>query len=137
MNADELRAIQAPLKQLYRDQPDAARVPARAEGSLDPNDIAIVVEDVGGGVEHTRHVVAQIVALVSGRHISRTVATAGAGGHDGGADGHRRIVKESSAVRAGTVGPQGAAGEGQPTAGVEKPTAGLSGVRRPKWAIQS
>ncbi|MEA2745792.1 MAG: hypothetical protein QOG25_4163, partial [Acetobacteraceae bacterium] len=25
MNADELRATQAPLKQLYRDQPDAAR----------------------------------------------------------------------------------------------------------------
>src|ERR1700733_15297554 len=43
MNADELRATQAPLKQLYREQPDAARVPARAEGSLDPNDIAIVV----------------------------------------------------------------------------------------------
>ena len=26
MNAEELRATQAPLKQLYRDQPDAARV---------------------------------------------------------------------------------------------------------------
>ncbi|HBK07315.1 MAG TPA: osmotically inducible protein OsmC [Acetobacteraceae bacterium] len=44
MNADELRAKQAPLKQLYRDQPEAARVVARAEGSLDPNDIAIVVD---------------------------------------------------------------------------------------------
>ena len=44
MNADQLRAIQAPLKQLYRDNPDAARTPARAEGSLDPNDIAIVVD---------------------------------------------------------------------------------------------
>jgi uncharacterized OsmC-like protein len=44
MNAEELRAIQAPLKQHYRDQPKAALVPARAEGSLDPNDIAIVVD---------------------------------------------------------------------------------------------
>jgi len=50
MNADELRAIQAPIKQLYRDQPDAARVPARAEGSLDPNDIAIVVDAWHGKV---------------------------------------------------------------------------------------
>ena len=44
MQADELRAIQAPLKQLYRDNPAAALIPARAEGSLDPNDIAIVVD---------------------------------------------------------------------------------------------
>lgn len=44
MQTDELRAIQAPLKQLYRDNPAAALIPARAEGSLDPNDIAIVVD---------------------------------------------------------------------------------------------
>jgi uncharacterized OsmC-like protein len=50
MNADELRAIQAPIKQLYRDQPEAARIPARAEGSLDPNDIAIVVDAWQGKV---------------------------------------------------------------------------------------
>jgi uncharacterized OsmC-like protein len=43
MNADELRAIQAPLKKLYREQPDAARVPARAEGILDTEDIACTV----------------------------------------------------------------------------------------------
>jgi uncharacterized OsmC-like protein len=49
LNADELRAIQAPLKQLYRDDPAAARVPARAEGSLDPDDIAIAV----GAWHHT------------------------------------------------------------------------------------
>jgi hypothetical protein len=34
MNAEELRAVQAPLKQSYRDTPDAARVPARAEARL-------------------------------------------------------------------------------------------------------
>ena len=44
MKAEDLRAIQAPLKQLYRDQPEAALIPARAEGSLDPNDLAIVVD---------------------------------------------------------------------------------------------
>jgi uncharacterized OsmC-like protein len=55
MNADELRAMQAPLKQLYRDQPDAARVHARAEGSLDPNDIAIVVDAWHGKVTAGLH----------------------------------------------------------------------------------
>ncbi len=55
MNAEELRAIQAPLKQLYRDQPEAARVPARAEGSLDPNDIAIVVDAWHGKVTAGLH----------------------------------------------------------------------------------
>jgi uncharacterized OsmC-like protein len=55
MNADELRAIQAPLKQLYRDQPEAARVPARAEGNLDPNGIAIVVDAWHGTVTAGLH----------------------------------------------------------------------------------
>ncbi len=43
MNAEELRAMQAPLKQRYRDTPDAARVPARAEARLDADDIACTV----------------------------------------------------------------------------------------------
>jgi uncharacterized OsmC-like protein len=55
MNADDLRAVQAPLKQLYRDQPDAARIPARAEGSLDPSDIAIVVDAWHGKVTAGLH----------------------------------------------------------------------------------
>src|ERR1700759_4997052 len=55
MNAEELRAIQAPIKQLYRDTPDAARVPARAEGSLDPNDIAVVVDAWHGKVTAGLH----------------------------------------------------------------------------------
>ncbi len=48
MNADELRAIQAPIKQGYRDNPASALIPARAEGSLDPNDVAIVVKSWHG-----------------------------------------------------------------------------------------
>jgi uncharacterized OsmC-like protein len=55
MNADELRATQAPLKQLYRDQPAAARINARAEGSLDPDDIAIVVDAWHGKVTAGLH----------------------------------------------------------------------------------
>src|ERR1700726_3496281 len=43
MNAEQLRAMQAPLKQRYRDTPDAARVPARAEARLDTDDVACVV----------------------------------------------------------------------------------------------
>ncbi len=40
MDAAELRALQAPLKQRYRDMPEAARVTARAEATLDPAAIA-------------------------------------------------------------------------------------------------
>jgi len=43
MNAEQLRAMQAPIKQRYRDTPDAARVPARAEARLDLDDIACSV----------------------------------------------------------------------------------------------
>ncbi len=50
MQADELRAIQAPLKQLYREHPESALIPARAEGSLDPNEIMIAVDGWAGKV---------------------------------------------------------------------------------------
>ncbi len=43
MNAEELRAIQAPIKQGYRDNPASARVRAHAEASLDPNAIACTI----------------------------------------------------------------------------------------------
>ena len=44
MNADELRALQAPLKDRYRNEPGAARVTLRAKGSLDSSSIACKVE---------------------------------------------------------------------------------------------
>src|SRR6201995_1733238 len=50
MNAEDLTALQAPLKQSYRDDASAAQVKARAEGSLDPNDIAIEVDAWHGKV---------------------------------------------------------------------------------------
>ena len=43
MDATELRALQAPIKQRYRDDPSAARVAARAEARLDPAAIACAV----------------------------------------------------------------------------------------------
>lgn len=35
MNAEEIRALQAPLKERYREQPETARVTLRAEGHID------------------------------------------------------------------------------------------------------
>ena len=48
MNAEELRAVQAPLKQHYRDNPTAALIPAHAEGTLDLTDIACTVHSWRG-----------------------------------------------------------------------------------------
>ena len=55
MNAEQLRALQAPLKQLYRDTPETARVPARAEGILEPGDIACSVRVWHGEVTAGLH----------------------------------------------------------------------------------
>ncbi len=43
MNVEELRAVQAPLKQRYRDDPASARIPARAEARIAGLDIAVAV----------------------------------------------------------------------------------------------
>ena len=55
MNADELRAAQAPIKQRYRDDPASARVPARAEAVLDADDIACGVTSWHGGTHAGLH----------------------------------------------------------------------------------
>ena len=44
MNVDELRALQAPIKERYREQPEAAVITLRAAGSLDSEGIACRVE---------------------------------------------------------------------------------------------
>jgi len=44
MNADDLRALQAPLKSRYREAPEAARVTLTAKGALDDALIACKVE---------------------------------------------------------------------------------------------
>jgi uncharacterized OsmC-like protein len=48
MDANELRALQAPLKKQYREQPEAARTPARAEAVLDLDHVACRVRSWRG-----------------------------------------------------------------------------------------
>ena len=44
MNAEDLRALQTPLKNRYRSEPQAARITLRAKGALDEGAIACKVE---------------------------------------------------------------------------------------------
>jgi uncharacterized OsmC-like protein len=55
MNAEELRALQAPLKQRYRERPETARVAAHAEARLDPGEIACTVPAWHGDVTAGLH----------------------------------------------------------------------------------
>ncbi|HEX9842926.1 MAG TPA: OsmC family protein [bacterium] len=50
MNADELRALQAPLKTRYREDPAAARVPVQAVGRLDADGVTCRIESGLGKV---------------------------------------------------------------------------------------
>jgi uncharacterized OsmC-like protein len=55
MNAEQLRAVQAPLKQRYRDAPHSSRVTARAEAQLDGDDIACTVPSIHGEIRAGLH----------------------------------------------------------------------------------
>jgi uncharacterized OsmC-like protein len=55
MDAEQLRTLQAPLKQRYRDTPDAARVPAHAEARLEPDTIAAIVPSWRGETQAGLH----------------------------------------------------------------------------------
>lgn len=55
MNADQLRAMQAPLKDRYRQTPDAAVVTLHAEGALDGSGIACKVDTGRGLIEAGLH----------------------------------------------------------------------------------
>ncbi len=55
MNAEDLRALQAPIKQKYRDTPEAARIPAHAEAILDPAAIACTIAGRTGPVTAGLH----------------------------------------------------------------------------------
>jgi uncharacterized OsmC-like protein len=55
MDAETLRALQAPLKQSYRDAPDSARVTARAEAQLASDDVACTVPSWQGAVKAGLH----------------------------------------------------------------------------------
>lgn len=58
MNADELRAAQAPLKQQYRDDPGSAVVHLHARAEIDKNRIGCNVERFGGPIFAGLHVAA-------------------------------------------------------------------------------
>lgn len=58
MNAEELRALQAPLKQRYRESAESALIPARAEGVLDGGDIACRIPARGGETSAGLHMAA-------------------------------------------------------------------------------
>ena len=55
MNADQLRAVQAPLKARYRDEPASARHTLRATGHLGTGRITCIVETPRGPVEAGLH----------------------------------------------------------------------------------
>jgi len=55
MNAEQLRAVQAPLKQSYRDDPKTALVPARAEARIEPDGVACVVPSWAGETKAGLH----------------------------------------------------------------------------------
>ncbi|WP_404326595.1 ATP-binding cassette domain-containing protein [Aerophototrophica crusticola] len=55
MKADELRGLQAPLKQRYKDQPDAAVVTLKAQGTLDSDKLVCKVETGRALVEAGLH----------------------------------------------------------------------------------
>lgn len=55
MNATELRTIQAPLKQRYRDDPTTARIVSRATGEIDQSGIASIVRSRQGTVTAGLH----------------------------------------------------------------------------------
>ena len=55
MNADQLKALQAPVKKLYRDNPDRARLTLEATGTLDADRIVCVVNGFTGPVPAGLH----------------------------------------------------------------------------------
>lgn len=55
MDAEGLRALQAPLKAGYRDNPETAQIPARAVATLDMDDIACTVSAWHGSARAGLH----------------------------------------------------------------------------------
>ena len=112
MSAEKLRRLKARLKQEYREHPTAAITPARAEASLDSNDIACLVRSWGGQTRAGLHPATGgtgelacsadmlLEALVACAGVTlRAVATAMAVPLRGG-----RIVAEGTWAARGTLG---------------------------------
>jgi uncharacterized OsmC-like protein len=55
MDANELRALQAPLKKQYREHPETARTPARAAATLELGEVACRLRSWGGETKAGLH----------------------------------------------------------------------------------
>ena len=55
MDANELRALQAPFKKQYREQTETARTPAQAEGMLDLDRVACRVRSCASDIRAGPH----------------------------------------------------------------------------------
>jgi uncharacterized OsmC-like protein len=55
MNADELRALQAPFKATYKNDPSTAKLTMRARGELGAEGVTCRVDAAGGAVEAGLH----------------------------------------------------------------------------------
>ena len=55
MDGDQLRALQAPIKAKYRDDPASARVTLSARGTLASGSLTCRVETAGGPIEAGLH----------------------------------------------------------------------------------
>ena len=55
MNADQSKALQAPVKNLYREHPDRARLTLKATGALDKDRIVCLVHGFKGSVPAGLH----------------------------------------------------------------------------------
>src|SRR5262249_57545960 len=104
MKADELRALQAPVKARYREDPASALLTMRARGTLDPEGVLCHVEAAGGRVAAGLHAFAGgdgRAACAGGMLLQALAACAG---------GARRAVATGLSLpgRGGAHTPQGA-----------------------------
>ena len=112
MNADELRSIQAPLKDRYRVEPDAALVTLRASGALDSSSIACKVETRPGarrgrsssGVRRQRH------GALLRRHAARSARRLRGRDAEGGRDIDRRRAAQAGSLAEGDLDFRGTLG---------------------------
>ena len=104
MNAEDLRALQAPLKDRYRAEPAAAKVTLKARGALDETSIACKVETGrahrrGGAASGDRR---RRPRTLFGRHAARGAGRLRRRDAEGGRDRDRRAnpLRRGSAPRA-------------------------------------
>lgn len=115
MNAEELRAAQAPLKEKYRREPQSARYTFETRGRLDPQRAAVKIETGLGKVEAGLHAMAggDGTLACSGDMLMEALAACA------GVTLQAVATAMGVAIRAGTVGVEGDT-DFRGTLGVEK-----------------